>query len=69
MEDDEDGEFYMDFTEDFLKYFGGVEIVHKNPGDLTLDNRDDYEVMTFFGAWEGESAGGSSSDRGQLFKK
>ena len=26
-----DGEFYMDFTTDFLKYFGKLYIVHLNP--------------------------------------
>ena len=58
----DDGEFYMNFAQDFLKYFGEVEIVHKNPGDMIQDNRHKYEVMYFSGSWRGDTAGGCGND-------
>ena len=57
-----DGEFYMNFAKDFLKYFGEVEIVHKTPGDMIQDPRHKYEVMYFSGSWRGETAGGCGND-------
>ena len=31
LTNDKDGEFYMNFNRDFLRYFGEVTIVHKTP--------------------------------------
>jgi len=41
-----DGEFYMEFN-DFLTYFGGVEIVHKTPSKMMRDqtSKNRYEVI------------------------
>ena len=61
---DDDGEFYMNFNFDFVKYFGEVEIVHKTPASM-LDQQNTktkYEVIYFQGAWKGETAGGCGND-------
>ena len=52
----------MNFSVDFLKYYGEVEIVHRNPGDMTKDSRDKYDVMYFSGSWGGVTAGGCGND-------
>ena len=64
LEKADDGEFYMNFSVDFLKYFGEVEIVHRNPGDMTTDSRNQYDVMYFIGAWrrEANTAAGCGND-------
>ena len=61
---DNDGEFYMNFNRDFLRYFGEVEIVHKTPGAMVRDQQSDlrYEVMYFPGEWRGDTAGGCGND-------
>lgn len=61
---DNDGEFYMNFNRDFLRYFGEVEIVHKTPGKMMADQGSEikYEVMYFQGAWDGNTAGGCGND-------
>ena len=68
---DNDGEFYMNFNRDFLRFFGEVEIVHKTPGKMMADQGSEikYEVMYFQGAWEGSTAGGCGNDSiGQFHK-
>ncbi len=61
---DNDGEFYMNFNRDFLRYFGEVEIVHKTPGKMMADQGSEikYEVMYFQGAWDSNTAGGCGND-------
>ena len=58
-----DGEFYMNFNRDFLKYFGEVEIVYLTPGAM-LENSptEAYDVFPFHGQWRGRSAGGCGND-------
>ena len=63
---EDDGEFYMNFDEDFLKYFGEVEIVHKTP-DSMMEEEDQngsrkYSIIRFEGAWRDETAGGCGND-------
>ena len=63
---DDDGEFYMNFNRDFLKYFGEVEIVHKTPAKM-LEEQDSnikYEVFHFKGEWSNRrgTAGGCGND-------
>ena len=58
---DNDGEFYMNFNRDFLRYFGEVEIVHKTPEKMMEDQWSDikYEMMYCFkGEWDSNTAGG-----------
>ena len=61
---DDDGEFYMDFNLDFLKYFGEIEIVHKTPASMMEQQSSNrkYEVIPFQGAWTEETAGGCGND-------
>merc|ERR1719318_340494 len=68
---DDDGEFYMDFNLDFLKYFGEVEIVHKTPAAMVDQQSSSrkYEVSSFQGAWTEESAGGCGNDTTTNFVK
>jgi len=68
---DDDGEFYMNFNLDFLKYFGEVEIVHQTPSSMMeqQNSRRKYEVFYFKGAWRGESAGGCGNDTIRNFVK
>ena len=40
---DDDGEFYMNFNRDFLKYFGEVEIVHKTPAKMLEEQSDNIK--------------------------
>jgi len=68
---DDDGEFYMNFNLDFLKYFGEVEIVHKTPTSMMEQQSSSrkYEVIYFQGAWRGETAGGCGNDTIRNFLK
>ena len=61
---DNDGEFYMNFNRDFLRYFGEVEIVHKTPGKMMADQGSEikYEVTYFQGTWDATTAGGCGND-------
>jgi calpain len=61
---DDDGEFYMDFNLDFLKYFGEIQIVHKTPDNMMEQQSSNrkYEVIPFHGAWTEETAGGCLND-------
>ena len=61
---DNDGEFYMHFNLDFLRYFGGLEIVHKTPGKMMADQGSEikYEVTYFQGTWDATTAGGCGND-------
>jgi hypothetical protein len=56
-----DGEFYMNFNLDFLKYFGEIEVVHVNPTNIECTLRDwtkTFDVFHLFGKWEDETAKG-----------
>ena len=63
---DDDGEFYMNFNRDFLKYFGEVEIVHKTPAKMLEEQNSNikYEVFHFRGEWSNRrgTAGGCGND-------
>ena len=61
---DNDGEFYMNFSSDFLRYFGKLEIVHKTPEKMMADQGSEinYEVTYFKGAWDANTAGGCGND-------
>ena len=57
-----DGEFYMNFNLDFLKYFGEIEVVHINPTNIECQLRDwtkTFDVFHLFGKWEDEAAEGA----------
>jgi len=57
-----DGEFYMDF-DDFLLYFGEVEVVHVKPLSRTsVEGEDKWEVFSFTSRWMGPTAGGCGND-------
>ena len=60
-----DGEFYMDFTTDFIKYFGQVGIVHFNPIRMELNEKkmtSSFRRFTFKGKWINKvNAGGTSN--------
>lgn len=65
---DSDGEFYMCFNRDFLKFFGELEIVHLCPGSMLRQSTQDqmkHEVFYFHGEWTGESAAGCGNDGGR----
>ena len=59
-----DGEFYMNFNRDFIKYFGEVEIVHKTPEKMLQEQKSStkYDVMYFQGEWTSQTAGGCGND-------
>jgi len=63
----DDGEFYISF-DDFLKYFGQVQLCH-----LTLDPLDQitgekkFDLFLFHGAWHGITAGGCGNDGYKAF--
>ena len=63
---DDDGEFYMNFNRDFLRYFGEVEIVHKTPAKMMEEQISNvkYEVFHFKGEWNNRrgTAGGCGND-------
>ena len=60
---DSDGEFYMSFNRDFLKYFGELELVHLTPGRMAEeDSSKKWDVFPFRGMWKGETAGGCGND-------
>ena len=60
-----DGEFYMAFTTDFLKYFGRIDIVHLNPIRMPLNKgrrTRQFKEFAVRGKWIPEvSAGGTSN--------
>jgi len=59
MEKKSDGEFYMNYTEDFLNYFGELEIVWLTPNYMERENqRKLFKVFEFHNKWEGKTAGG-----------
>lgn len=62
----DDGEFYMNFNRDFLKYFGEVEIVHLSPSDMHSSDSDagQFDLYHFFGTWSRAmaTAGGCGND-------
>jgi len=59
-----DGEFYISF-EDFLKYFGIIEIVHLNPIRMQTNERrlaSEFTRISVHGEWiRGVNAGGTSN--------
>ena len=60
---DSDGEFYMSFNRDFLRYFGELELVHLTPGRMAEeDSSKKWDVFPFRGMWKGETAGGCGND-------
>ena len=63
LEKDSDGEFYMNFNRDFLKYFGELELVHLTPGSMGEEKSSEkYDVFPFQGKWTGSTAGGCGND-------
>ena len=56
-----DGEFYMAF-EDFIRYYGEVEVVHVKPESMHGDVKEKWEVFGFNNKWEGQTAGGCGND-------
>lgn len=58
----EDGEFYMSFNRDFLKYFGKIEIVNLNPVRMEVNEERltrKFNMYNMRGEWRrGVSAGG-----------
>ena len=60
-----DGEFYMDFTTDFLKYFGKLYIVHLNPMRMELNEKKrtrQFQEFAVRGKWiSNVNAGGTSN--------
>ena len=57
-----DGEFYMNFNRDFIKYFGEIEAVHITPTNMESLDQDqvkNFEVFHLFGEWAGETAKGA----------
>ena len=60
---DSDGEFYMNFNRDFLRYFGELELVHLTPGSMGEETSSEkYDVFPFKGKWSGATAGGCGND-------
>lgn len=67
---DDDGEFYMSFNRDFIKYFGDVEMVHLTPGTIRDiasgedEDRRKYNMIHFKGEWSRSlgTAGGCGND-------
>ena len=60
---DSDGEFYMSFNRDFLRYFGELEVVHLTPGSMGEETASQkYDVLPFKGRWSGVTAGGCGDD-------
>lgn len=60
----DDGEFYMNFNRDFLKYFGEVEIVHLTPTGMENNAGRKFDVFHFNGMWSRAmgTAGGCGND-------
>ena len=56
----ENGEFYMTF-EDFVKFFGKLNICHLNPGSFDGSGKKHFSKILFNGEWKGKSAGGYPS--------
>merc|ERR1712212_410255 len=65
LEFESDGEFYMSYNRDFLKYFGEIEIVNLNPIRMEL-NEDKmtrkFNLFEIYGRWQrGINAGGTKN--------
>jgi len=60
----DDGEFYMNFNRDFIKYFGEVEIVHLTPTGMESNAGRKFDVFHFNGMWNRSmgTAGGCGND-------
>lgn len=65
LQKNDDGEFYMNFNRDFMKYFGKMEIVSLNPVRMKLNEKRlsrKFNLFSLSGEWKvGETAGGTSS--------
>lgn len=65
LEFESDGEFYMSYNRDFLKYFGKVEIVNLNPIRMELNEEKmarKFNLYETFGQWQrGIDAGGTNN--------
>jgi len=65
LEFESDGEFYMSYNRDFLKYFGDVEIVNLNPIRMdqnTVKQARKFDLYMQYGQWQsGINAGGTSN--------
>ena len=63
LEFESDGEFYMSYNRDFLRYFGSVEVVNLNPIRMELNegkNTRKFNLYESYGKWErGVTAGGT----------
>jgi len=65
LEFESDGEFYMSYHRDFLKYFGEVEIVNLNPIRMELNEEKKtrkFNLYETYGQWQkGIDAGGTNN--------
>jgi len=65
LEFESDGEFYMCYNRDFLKYFGKVEIVNLNPIRMELNEEKmarKFNLYETYGQWQrGFTAGGTNN--------
>ena len=65
QEFESDGEFYMSYNRDFLKYFGEVEIVNLNPIRMELNEEKltrKFNLYETYGQWQsGVNAGGTNN--------
>ena len=74
ISDDKDGEFYMSFHDDFMKYFSDIEIVHKTPNTMGIEDEDwmeeNHELKVFKGAWDksANTAGGAGMGNGGIYR-
>eukprot|EP00088_Acartia_fossae_P017789 TRINITY_DN20190_c0_g1_i4.p1 TRINITY_DN20190_c0_g1~~TRINITY_DN20190_c0_g1_i4.p1 ORF type:complete len:1092 (+),score=254.97 TRINITY_DN20190_c0_g1_i4:65-3340(+) len=75
---DTDGEFYMNFDRDFLRYFGEVEIVHLSAkgfgdikGQMPGSSTNNFKQLCFEGEWSQRrgTAGGCGNDGVENFAR
>ena len=65
ISDNVDGEFYMSFHDDFMKYFSDIDVVHKTPDTMGIEGEDlteaNHDLQMFYGAWDKsqDTAGGA----------
>jgi hypothetical protein len=70
---EKDGEFYISFNKDFLRYFLNIDLIHLNPLLIELnENRQTrkFDLAELRGEWKRGVAGATTSERGyQNFHK